>query len=179
MDKAIFRKNKFKPLNFDHLLLKQLFFTSMMANDPVITVKISDIAKVYNFLVQKDGFQWIKTTDPRLDEYEQFEDPLNILRQELDNILIETGKESNRQLNLRIKCRFLVCNNEIIKCTTCTSPVIDTMIPGFDKRYRGMIWSCKSCRQPNKAEKSRCMHCRKCIPQELTYKLKDNIFDRY
>ena len=48
----MFVKNRFRPLNFDYLLVHQLFVTSMMPADPVISVTINDFLDIFNTLAE-------------------------------------------------------------------------------------------------------------------------------
>lgn len=43
---------RFKPINFDFLLVSQLFVTSMLPQDPVTTVTINDFLVIFNTLVE-------------------------------------------------------------------------------------------------------------------------------
>lgn len=48
---VLFEDKKYKPLDFDYLLLKQIFITSMMPSDPVLSISIGDLVDIYNILV--------------------------------------------------------------------------------------------------------------------------------
>ena len=72
---TIFLENKFKPVNFDYLLVLQYFVTSMRAADPVISVKISDMLDVYNTLVINKEVKWVEGADRSV-----FAEPLESLR---------------------------------------------------------------------------------------------------
>lgn len=47
----LYIENKYKPLDFDFLLVRQLFVTSLFPADPVLSIRMSDIIKIYNTLV--------------------------------------------------------------------------------------------------------------------------------
>ena len=175
ISKALFIENKYKPLNFDYLLVKQLFVTSMMPEDPVVSIKLSDLVEIYNILVDKKELRWIETDDP------EFREPLGLLRRNLGDKKIELGSSHDRQMNLRIKVRFLATNAKLVRCRTCTSPVIETMVPYFNRRYNGEKWKCKKpgCGVVNPADRSRCNSCSKNIAEGLSGKMKDSIFERY
>lgn len=133
--------NKYKPLDFDYLLVRQLFVTSSMPADPVIAVTLSDIIKINNILVENKEMPWIKSSNSQADR--TFPDPLGKLREGLgDKIIQITDPTVNleRQMNLRIKCRFLISHSKLIKCKHCMAPVVDTMLPGFHERYSGEEW---------------------------------------
>ena len=57
---AMLVSKRFKPINLDYLLLSQLFVTSMMPSDPVISVTINDFLAIYNTLVEQKTVQWIR-----------------------------------------------------------------------------------------------------------------------
>lgn len=109
-----------------------------------------------------------------------------VLHGEIGDKPIELDKAFNqkigdRVMNLRIKCRLLIDTSKLIRCRYCTSPVIDTMVPKFESRYNGDEWKCNrvSCSNLNVPERSRCVNCHKCIPQDQTANMRESIFNRY
>ena len=103
----------------------------MRASDPVISVKISDIVDVYNTLVINKEVKWVEGADRSI-----FAEPLESLRQELGDEVIQLTEDENtaiasRQMNLRIKCRFLGVTNKMVMCKKCSSPVTEAMVPRF------------------------------------------------
>ena len=83
----LFVDNKYKPLDFDYLLLKQVFITSMMPTDPVLSISIGDLVDIYNILVQNRETRWI----PADARHKEFPDPLSKLRSALGDQQIELG----------------------------------------------------------------------------------------
>lgn len=79
--------NKYKPLDFDYLLVRQLFVTSSMPADPVIAVTLSDIIKINNILVENKEMPWIKSSNSQQDRL--FPDPLGKLREGLGDKIIQ------------------------------------------------------------------------------------------
>lgn len=71
---VMFIDKRYKPLNFDYLLLQQLFVTSMMPSDPVMSVTINDFLAIFNTLVEQKTVQWIK------DDTGTFNDPIKKLQ---------------------------------------------------------------------------------------------------
>ena len=59
IDNQLLKINKFKPIAFDYLLVTQQFTTSLEVADPVISVKIKDIIKIYNQLVDHKEIKWL------------------------------------------------------------------------------------------------------------------------
>ena len=47
----LFIENKYKPLDFNFLLVRQLFVTSLFPADPVLSIRMCDIIKIFNTLV--------------------------------------------------------------------------------------------------------------------------------
>lgn len=72
----------------------------------------------------------------------------------------------DRQLNLRLKVRLLTTHNKILRCQSCSSPIVESMHSEFKRRFEGRVWDCETqgCRNENKPERSRCVNCSKCIP---------------
>ena len=149
ISKALFKDNKYKPLNFDYLLIKQLFVTSMMPTDPIISISLGDIVHIYNTLVANKEMRWIETSN------RDFKEPISLLRKELGDKPINLGSAHERMMNLRIKVRFLATHSKLIRCRACSAPVIDTMVPDFEKKYAGGVWNC-TCKQSNSSDRSRC-----------------------
>lgn len=70
------------------MLVKQLFVTSMMPKDPVISISLGDIIEIYNTLVDKKETRWIDSTP---EEARVFKEPISLLRKELGDKRIELG----------------------------------------------------------------------------------------
>ena len=76
--------------------------------------------------------------------------------------------------------RLLITNNKILRCQSCSSPIVESMHSEFKERFEGKVWDCETqgCRNQNKPERSRCINCNKCIPQKQASNMKESIFGR-
>ena len=70
-------------MNFDYLLIKDVFVNSMEMKNPSLTISVNDIITVYNNLVEKNIMIFIPGHE---------DDPLSLLVEELGGKVIETKK---------------------------------------------------------------------------------------
>lgn len=89
-----------------------------MTKDPIISVRINDVLKIYNTLLEHKNKKWLQDGDYT------FKDPLFVLHEQLGENKIELDREfdpsiGDRKLNLRIKCRFLVNTSKLLRCQHC------------------------------------------------------------
>ena len=76
-----------QPLNFDYLLVKDLFVNSMDMTESNLTISMNDLIFIYNNLVEKGEIIFIQNHE---------EDPIALLIQALGNTIIDV-KQNEKQ----------------------------------------------------------------------------------
>lgn len=168
-------------LNFDYLLIKDIFINSMELRNPTLTISVNDLITIYNSLVDKGEIIFIQ-------DY-QNEDPIYELIEALGNERIEINQNEKQfiseemleyRLNLEIKIRVLAEKSEITKCCDCNAPVYQDLIPlkRFKEGIEDKVWRCQT--QDCISNEPNTMICYKCgrYRDEITMP-RDLVFERY